>query len=114
MPGSEVSPRGIVGTRKLDAVGWCWITDCRLPLSKTPRIPCGSGLARESGGSDSIDVNCAGLIASRLAPTVDLRRARDLCTTLTLVGAGLLAKAVDQTRQHWLTHRLREQARSHS
>jgi hypothetical protein len=29
------------------------------------------------------------------------------------VGAGLLAKAVDQSKWLWLTHRFREQARSH-
>ncbi|AFY17445.1 hypothetical protein PputUW4_00237 [Pseudomonas sp. UW4] len=33
--------------------------------------------------------------------------------TLNPVGAGLLAKAVCQQRCHWLTRRLREQARSH-
>jgi hypothetical protein len=31
--------------------------------------PCGSELARDSGGSDCIDVGCAGAIASKLAPT---------------------------------------------
>ena len=31
----------------------------------------------------------------------------------TPVGAGLLAKAVDQPEMYRLTHRLREQARSH-
>jgi len=29
------------------------------------------------------------------------------------VGAGLLANAVFQSQQQWLTHRIREQARSH-
>src|SRR3546814_3601960 len=33
--------------------------------------------------------------------------------TQPLVGAGLLAKAVDQSIYFWLIHRLREQARSH-
>jgi hypothetical protein len=34
---------------------------------------CGSGLAREGGLSAEVDVECAGLIASRLAPTLNLR-----------------------------------------
>jgi hypothetical protein len=33
------------------------------------RIPCGSGLARDSGLSASINVECPTVIASRLAPT---------------------------------------------
>ncbi|KAB0527456.1 hypothetical protein F7R20_07530 [Pseudomonas brassicacearum subsp. brassicacearum] len=33
------------------------------------RSPCGSGLARESGGSVGIDVGYAAVIASKLAPT---------------------------------------------
>ncbi|MBC3385084.1 hypothetical protein [Pseudomonas sp. SWRI179] len=31
--------------------------------------PCGSGLARESGGSDGIDAECAAAFASKPAPT---------------------------------------------
>ncbi|MVW85709.1 hypothetical protein EI969_07085 [Pseudomonas sp. PB101] len=33
------------------------------------QINCGSGLARDSGGSVNINAGCAGLIASKLAPT---------------------------------------------
>ena len=32
-------------------------------------FPCGSELARDGGVSGAIDVGCAGLIASKLAPT---------------------------------------------
>ena len=43
-------------------------------------IPCGSELARESGVSGDMDVECAGFIASRLTPTdtngCQVRRAR--------------------------------------
>jgi hypothetical protein len=35
--------------------------------------PCGSGLARESGVSVDIDVECAGPFASKPAPTLDLQ-----------------------------------------
>ncbi|AHL32001.1 hypothetical protein CD58_03395 [Pseudomonas brassicacearum] len=35
----------------------------------TPTIPCGSGLARESGGSVCDDIGCADTFASKLAPT---------------------------------------------
>nr|POA15502.1 hypothetical protein C1892_05960 [Pseudomonas sp. MPBD7-1] len=35
-----------------------------------PLIPCGSELARDSGGSACIAVECANAIASKLAPTV--------------------------------------------
>ncbi len=31
-----------------------------------PQVPCGSGLARESSGSDCINVECAAVVASRL------------------------------------------------
>ncbi|MNV71876.1 hypothetical protein D3C71_1649190 [compost metagenome] len=31
--------------------------------------PCGSGLARDSAGSDTLDVECDGLIAGKPAPT---------------------------------------------
>ena len=37
-----------------------------------PYQTCGSGLARDSGVSGNIDVDCNGLIASRLAPTMNL------------------------------------------
>ncbi len=43
-------------------------------------IPCGSELARDGGVSGDVDVGCAGLIASKLAPTgtdgCQVRRAR--------------------------------------
>jgi hypothetical protein len=54
-----------------------------------------------------MDIGCAGLFASRLAPTGICERHR------TTVGAGLLAKRVCQVNQYPLTHRIREQARSH-
>ncbi|OYQ27575.1 hypothetical protein B7L09_03660 [Pseudomonas mandelii] len=44
MPGSEVSPRGIAGTRRLDAIGWRWITDCLNTSLKISNIPVGAGL----------------------------------------------------------------------
>ena len=37
-----------------------------------------------------------------------------LCLVINPVGAGLLAKAVYQSKLRWLTHRIREQARSHT
>ncbi len=41
---------------------------------------CGSELARDSGGSVCLDVGCAGVIASKPAPTLDLQWARNLCS----------------------------------
>ncbi|CAH0320865.1 hypothetical protein SRABI06_05450 [Pseudomonas brassicacearum] len=38
-------------------------------MLRAPVIPCGSGLARDSGGSACIDVECADAFASKLAPT---------------------------------------------
>ncbi|QBZ88703.1 hypothetical protein EPZ47_08260 [Pseudomonas viciae] len=38
--------------------------------------PCGSGLARESGGPACINAVCAGAFASKPAPTVGLRYTR--------------------------------------
>ncbi|TWC25952.1 hypothetical protein FBY09_1531 [Pseudomonas sp. SJZ101] len=62
-----------------------------------PQIPCGSGLARESGGSACSDVECAAVIASKPAPTWVVRIAhRPLAHPRSPVGAGLLAKAVGQ------------------
>ncbi|OXR30077.1 hypothetical protein PSJE_25275 [Pseudomonas jessenii] len=46
--------------------GW-WPT---AGLAFTEDQNCGSELARDSGGSASISVECAGLFASKLAPTV--------------------------------------------
>jgi len=39
-----------------------------LPLQFGQRYPCGSELARDGGGSGEINVDCDGLIASKLAP----------------------------------------------
>jgi len=64
-----------------------------------PRIPCGSGLARDGGVSGNKGVGCAGLIASRLAPTVVPGCHKDLCTTKPPVGASLLAMAVCQATE---------------
>ncbi len=64
----------------------------------TPQTPCGSEPARDSGGSVQEDVGCAGVIASKLAPTgfcvvLDAVRRRPR------VGASLLAMAVCQSRR---------------
>ena len=40
------------------------------PLAKPPQIPCGSGLARDSGVSGAAYVGCDALIAGKPAPTV--------------------------------------------
>ncbi len=37
--------------------------------------PYGSELARDSGGSDDGDGDCIAVIASKLAPTLDIQRA---------------------------------------
>ncbi len=58
--------------------------------------PCGSGLARESGRPANIHVECETAIASRLASTVGRGCTQYLRSTHNPVGAGLLAKAVDQ------------------
>ncbi|KAA8736965.1 hypothetical protein FE275_27280 [Pseudomonas koreensis] len=52
--------------------------------SETP-TPCGSGLARESAGSVTCDVECAGLFASKPAPT--------------LIGGEPVARAHDRSSQ---------------
>ena len=57
---------------------------------------CGSGLARESGVSGDDDVECAGAFASRLAPTGGSVALKIVGLPRIIVGAGLLAKAVDQ------------------
>jgi hypothetical protein len=43
-----------------------------MPISQA-QIPCGSGLARESGGAVNINVCRADVFASKPAPTIDLR-----------------------------------------
>jgi CyaY protein len=55
--------------------------------------PCGSGLARESGGSVNKDIECAGLFASRLAPAGDL----SLSFAITGARSYLAALEPDQT-----------------
>ena len=62
-----------------------------------PGHHCGSGLARDSGESVCQDVGRADVIASKLAPTLDLQWARNLCSTQFLLWEqSLLAKAVGQ------------------
>ncbi|RLU09266.1 hypothetical protein CS078_14055 [Pseudomonas prosekii] len=54
-----------------------WIVNVRSPsragsllqVRCSPQIPCGSELARDGGGSDDTDSECAMAIASKLAPT---------------------------------------------
>jgi hypothetical protein len=43
-----------------------------MQISGKTNKPCGSGLARDSGVSDDINVECNDAIASRLTPTRDL------------------------------------------
>jgi len=58
--------------------------------------PCGSGLAREGGVSGASDMGCTGLFTGRPAPTV-MGVVPGFCARhRSLVGAGLLAKAVCQ------------------
>ena len=63
---------------------------------RTPIETCGSGLARDGGVSGSIDIDCAGHIASKLAPTVILGAHRFCIHHINPVGAGLPAMAVGQ------------------
>jgi hypothetical protein len=42
-------------------------------IYKTQQIKCGSELARDSGSPVNITVECAAVIASKLAPTFDSR-----------------------------------------
>ncbi|RON19259.1 hypothetical protein BK662_03190 [Pseudomonas frederiksbergensis] len=53
---------------------------------EVPAIPCGSGLARESGVSGNINVGCVAAFASKPAPTLDQLRFPDK-NTRTLSGA---------------------------
>ncbi|KAB0528165.1 hypothetical protein F7R20_01205 [Pseudomonas brassicacearum subsp. brassicacearum] len=59
-------------------------------------IFCGSGLARDSGGSACGDVGCADAFASKPAPTGFGVESRCCGHLQSFVGAGLLAKAVGQ------------------
>ncbi len=66
-------------------------------ISHPPPIPCGSELARDSGGSASGDVGCAAAFASKPAPTLGSRLAADFTSTRNpLWEQSLLAIAVDQ------------------
>ncbi|MCP1454202.1 hypothetical protein J3D49_001756 [Pseudomonas kilonensis] len=49
----------------------------------------GAKLARDSGVSACLDVGCAAVIASRLAPTLDLQWARNLCSAQIPCGSEL-------------------------
>ena len=55
---------------------------------------CGSGLARESGGSGNDDVECTDAFASKPAPTGILVALKMVALPRIIVGASLLAKAV--------------------
>ena len=61
----------------------------------------GAKLAREGGVSVCGDVGCAGLIASKLAPTVFLCRTQFCVHWRFCVGASLLAIAVAQPQRCW-------------
>ncbi len=61
------------------------------------KIQCGSGLARESGGSGTADIDCAGPIAGRPAPTLIYSEHGVCVRTRNPVGASLLAMAVGQS-----------------
>jgi hypothetical protein len=50
---------------------------------------CGSEPAREGVRSDNVDVECKGLFASRLAPTLDLGSAEDLLINSSPCGGGV-------------------------
>ncbi len=66
-------------------------------ISHPPPIPCGSELARDSGGSASGDVGCAAAFASKPAPTLGSRLAADFTSARNpLWEQSLLAIAVDQ------------------
>jgi len=58
---------------------------------------CGSGLARESGVSGEVDAGCAGLIASKLAPT-GLVAVRKICELLKSLWESLLTMAECQAK----------------
>ncbi|CAN1592710.1 protein of unknown function [Pseudomonas mediterranea] len=73
---------------------------------------CGSGLARESGGSATSIL--ADPTHSRASPLPHLNcGVHRVCGNTNPVGASLLAMAVYQTTPVRLTRRYREQARSH-
>ena len=71
--------------------------------SATPPIPCGSELARESGRSACINIECAAPFASKPAPTLFRWCSSILCATQNPVGASLLAMKSPQF-QHRTPH----------
>jgi len=89
-------------------------TKARRPNSRpdspghTPKRPVGAQLARDSGGSVNEDVGCAGLIASKLAPT-------GFCGAHEFVSAEdpmceLARDSGSSVIQIWIGYRHREQA----
>ncbi len=76
---------------------------------------CGSGLARESGGSACIAIDCSGAFASKPAPTVGACSfTRSMSNTQTLWERACSRKRWVSLHHYWMFRRLREQARSHS
>ncbi|AXA57951.1 hypothetical protein CEQ51_27510 [Pseudomonas thivervalensis] len=67
--------------------------------SRTACQPCGSELALDSGGSAGIDVGCAAVIASKLAPTGGCAWRGTSVHSSARVGASLLAMAFAQATQ---------------
>ncbi len=78
----------------------------------TPSV--GAELARDSGGSGCIEVECAAVTASKLGSQTDLGCSWNRCSPQFSVGAGLLAIAVCLRRCCWMYRPIREQARSHT
>ncbi len=74
---------------------------------------CGSWLASDGDGSGDTDVECAGLIAGKPAPTGILEWQWIFGSTHNPVGVSLLAMAVAQQRGCRLVWRYREQAHSY-
>ncbi len=75
------------------------------------RNTCGSGLVHESGGSGQKSVSDP--LLSRASPLPQEICGWDPGAAEKLVGVGLLTKAEGQVKNLYLTHCLREQARSH-
>jgi hypothetical protein len=61
--------------------------DKKLVFGTDPSV--GAKLARDSGVSACLDVGCTAVIASRLAPTLDLQWARNLCSAQIPCGSEL-------------------------
>ncbi|SFW83382.1 hypothetical protein SAMN03159439_05534 [Pseudomonas sp. NFACC04-2] len=62
-----------------------------------PQLPCGSGLARDSGGSAGRDVGCAAVFAGKPAPTLVWGVHRAYIHHNSPVGASLLAMTAAQS-----------------